>query len=285
MEEKRIRKIAGLAVEAMLFEVSATPKPGLVDRQNCGAHKDMDFFTFMSSAAALHASFDSMVRVGAELKNEPIKNLLPELRKCGIQAEEEMFAFTNGVNTHKGMIFTLGILCGCAGWYEEKGKMSAESLCILAHEMCEGICEREFADLGKKKKITKGERVYLRYGYTGVRGEVESGYQTVRQIALPLYRKMKKEKKCQNDILVHTLLALIANTTDTNIISRHDLDAALYAKKAAQKILETAGIYSEEGRQQITDLDKEFIKRYISPGGCADLLAVTHFLYAIEEEE
>ncbi len=284
MEEEQIRKIAALAVEAMLFEVSATPKPGLVDRANCGAHKDMDFFTFMSSSAALHGSFDFMVRAGAQFKDEPIGKLLPELRKCGIQAEKEMFAFTNGVNTHKGMIFTLGMLCGCAGWFAGKGKMSANVLCMLAGAMCEGICKKEFADLEKKKQLTKGEIVYLAYGYTGVRGEVESGYQTVRYISLPLYRKLRGEGKTQNDSLVHTLIALIANTTDTNIISRHDLDTALYAKKMAKEVLEKGGIYSEEGRKKIIDMDRAFIHRYISPGGCADLLAVTHFLYEIEKE-
>ena len=285
MDEKRIRKIAGLAVEAMLFEVSATPKPGLVDRENCGAHKDMDFFTFMSSSAALHSSFDSMVRAGSELKDAPVKKLLTKLRECGIQAEKDMFAFTRGVNTHKGMIFTLGMLCGCAGWYEGKGKITADILCSLVSEMCEGMCEKEFADLKEKKSLTKGESVYLKYGYTGVRGEVEGGYQTVRKISLPLYRKLKKEGHCQNDALIHTLIALIANTTDTNIISRHDLNTALYAKKAATEVLETGGIYSPEGKLGIINLDRAFIGRYISPGGCADLLAVTHFLYKIEKDE
>lgn len=101
-----LNKISSLAMEGILFEVSATPKPGLVDRNNAGAHKDMDYFTFMSSAAALHDTFDIFVRLGWEYRNEPIESLLQSLRCVGVKAEHRMFAFTNGVNTHKGMIFT-----------------------------------------------------------------------------------------------------------------------------------------------------------------------------------
>ena len=112
--------IATIAMEAMLYEVSATPKPGLVDRNNCGAHKDMNFFTFMSSAAALHSTFDAMVLAGIHAKHSPITNMWPELRKIGIKAENSMFLSTNNVNTHKGEIFSLGLLCGCAAVFGER---------------------------------------------------------------------------------------------------------------------------------------------------------------------
>ena len=66
-----LNKISSLAMEGILFEVSATPKPGLVDRNNAGAHKDMDYFTFMSSAAALHDTFDIFVRLGWSIEMNP----------------------------------------------------------------------------------------------------------------------------------------------------------------------------------------------------------------------
>ena len=285
MKEQMMDKIASAAMESMLYEVSVTPKPGLVDRNNCGAHHDMDYFTFMSSAASLHASFDEMVRVGVEYRDVPVRELLAPLRKCGMKAEERMFSFTKGVNTHKGMIFTLGMLCGCAGWYLGKGSYSWDRLCDLAAEMCEGICEREYEGLEKKENLTKGERMYLEYGLTGVRGEVEGGYKTVRTISLPVYENLRSQKIQINEALVQTLLHLIAETADTNIVSRHDLETAEYAKEYAKKVLASGGIFSEEGKSLLQEMDQDFIMRYISPGGCADLLAVTHFLYTLKEKE
>lgn len=284
MEEMNIQRIGAIAMEAMLFEVSATPKPGLVDRANCGAHKDMDFFTFMSSGAALRLCFDQMAGAGLEARNDPIEMLLPRLRELGIRAEEQMFARTDGVNTHKGMIFTLGILCGCAGWQMEKGGLSHEILCKLAARMCQGLCAKEYAGLEQKETLTKGERMYLRYGCRGVRGEVESGYGTVRKISLPVYRKLRGQQVPLNDALVQTLLHLIAHTVDTNIIARHDWGTAEYARQSAAEAIKAGGMQTEEGRRLVGAMDRDFIKRYISPGGCADLLAVTHFLYTLEEE-
>lgn len=280
----QVKKIAAYAVEGMLYEVTATPKPGLVDRDNNGAHHDMDYFTFMSSAAALHDTFDIMTELGVNYTNRPIKELLPELREAGKRAEEQMFLFTDGVNTHKGMIFSLGILCGCAGYLlgkEENEKLSSDKICALAGEMCQGICKKDFAKLSQKKQLTKGELMYQNYGYKGVRGVAESGYQIVREVSLPVYTILRQTEISVNDALVHTLLYLIKNTEDTNIVSRHDREAALYAKEYAKKVLKEGGMLSEKGRYLTHQMDDDFIDRYISPGGCADLLAVTHFLYRI----
>lgn len=282
MNELLVNKIGTMAMESMLYEVSATPKPGLVDRNNCGAHKDMDYFTFMSSAAALHSEFDEMVQIGIRHRNEDIKKVLPDLRKCGIVAENKMFSFTNGVNTHKGMIFTLGILCGCAGWLLGKKTLTCDKLCDLAKEMCQGICESEYAGLECKENLTKGEKMYLEYGCRGVRGEVESGYQTVRQYAVPVYKKVREDGLNVNDALVQTLLHLIANTEDTNIVSRHNMKTALYARDKARTTLDFGGMLSHQGKTYVEAMDADYIRKNISPGGCADLLAVTHFLYELE---
>ena len=133
-----------LALESMLVEVSVTPKPGLVDRNNSGAHKDMDFFTFMKSAASLARSFEEFSEAGFEsgikflkfnftnknIKNsadEVLQNLFPVIRKIGIKAEKKMFKATNGINTHKGEIFSLGVFCACAGFLSGmKEKITAE---------------------------------------------------------------------------------------------------------------------------------------------------------------
>lgn len=285
MTEQTLNKIASFAVESMLYEVSATPKPGLVDRNNSGAHHDMDYFTFMSSAAALHDSFDEFVKIGWQHRHRPVEEVLPYLREAGKKAEFKMFSFTHGVNTHKGMIFTLGILCGCVGWLFGKQPLTFENLSECSAKMCQGICEKEYAGLEGKTELTKGERMYLEYGCTGVRGEVEKGYQTVKQFSLPCYTELRQASVSVNDALVQTLLHLIADTWDTNILSRHDMEAMKYCQKSAQKVLASGGIFTERGRTELLKMDKDFIERYVSPGGCADLLAVTHFVYSLEHAD
>lgn len=277
--------VAALAVESMLYEVAATPKPGLVDRVNNGAHHDMDYFTFMSSTAALHMTFDRILQKGEEYSGKDIQELLPALRGIGAEEEKKMFLFTDGVNTHKGMIFSLGILCGCVGWLlgRQGEALNSERICECAARLCEGICDRDFAGLKDKSVLTKGERMYLDYGIRGVRGIAESGYEVVREISLPVYTILRHADISVNDALVHTLLYLIADTEDTNIASRHNRETMCYAQDCARNVLAAGGMLSEKGRAGVRHMDEDFIEKYISPGGCADLLAVTHFLYNINE--
>ncbi len=282
-----VEKIAEYAVESMLYEVAATPKPGLVDRANNGAHNDMDFFTFMSSAAALHDTFDRMIKLGIQKQSSPIQELLPMLRKEGRSAETKMFEATGGVNTHKGMIFSLGILCGCCGWIlgrnDKEYGLSSDGVCEAAKQMCKGICERDFSHLESGKDMTKGEQMFIRYGFKGVRGVAESGYEVVRNISLPVYRMLKRMDISENAALAHTLLYIMREVEDTNIASRHDLDMVHLVKKRAAKAIDAGGMLSPKGRQMVLDMDAELIDKYVSPGGCADLLAVTHFLYCVDE--
>lgn len=284
-EDYLVHQIASLAVEAMLYEVSATPKPGLVDRRNCGAHSDMDFFTFMSSTAALHSSFDAMVRTGIRHRGDDPRSMWAELRREGMTAEERMFAHTCGVNTHKGEIFSLGLLCGCAGWLLGKKKPAAKEVLLVTARMSRGLCEQAFSGLKTKEMLTKGEQMYLKYGCTGARGEAEEGYPMVREAALPLFRELMQKGICVNDAMVQTLLFLIAGTTDTNILSRHDMETAQYAKQCAAEAIRLGGIFTEEGKMYIDQMDQDFISRNISPGGSADLLAVTFFLYQLEKTD
>ncbi|MDD6382231.1 MAG: triphosphoribosyl-dephospho-CoA synthase CitG [Selenomonadaceae bacterium] len=281
----QIPVIGDLAHEAMLCEVSATPKPGLVDRATNGAHRDMDFFTFLSSATALRCSFDGFARLGAEHAAEPVMSLLPYLQQAGLAAERRMFAATHGVNTHKGMIFSLGLLCGAAGWTARRGEpLHADHLCTLVAEMCAGLTAAAYAHVEEKpaEARTKGEAMFLRYGVTGVRGEAESGFATVRLFALPVYRTRREAGVSVNDALCDTLLVLIARNMDTNILGRHDMETLRYAQRAARNVAMLDGMHTEAGCRAIRVLDDDFTQRWISPGGSADLLAVTHFLYEIE---
>lgn len=277
----KVEEISRLAVEAMLSEVSATPKPGLVDRNNAGAHRDMDFFTFVQSSASIAHGLYRMAEVGRTFRGFPIKDMWKELQRTGYETELAMFQATKGVNTHKGMIFSLGILVAVTAQLE--GELSAKRICETVCILCQGLCDEAFGDIHTKSYLSKGERMYVFHGMRGARGEAEDGFPTVLQISLPKYQSLREQAISVNDALVETLLHLIAHTEDTNIISRHDRKMAIYAKDAAKEVLTQGGIHTEKGWQAIHALDADFIAKHVSPGGAADLLALTHFLYEIEQ--
>ena len=276
-------EIGRLALESMLIEVSVTPKPGLVDRNNSGAHRDMGFFTFMRSAASLHSCFQEFAESGviAGINNIALSKFFTNIRKIGIRAEENMFAATQGINTHKGEIFSLGLLSASAGYLiGSKRLVNSDSVMKLAGKICSGLCEQDFRDARNKDydSLTNGERIYLEHGITGIRGEAESGYQTVRNISLPALRKYLSEGLSLNDALAFTLIHIIAYSQDTNIISRHNINIAKEVMNTCKSLLEGNNL----SIQKLYELDEDFIARNISPGGSGDLLAVTYFLYMLD---
>ncbi len=277
------KKIEILATRALLYEVAATPKPGLVDSANTGAHRDMDLFTFLCSATALGPAFSACFTAGACHAGTP-EALLPAIRAIGIEAEQEMLRATGGVNTHKGILFSMGILCGAAGLISrqrESRRFSAEQLCDMAAKIVAGIVERDFGNLNEKSTLTYGEKLYLKHGITGIRGEVAGGFQTVRQISLPLIRQHWHQADT-NTLLVELLVQLMTHAEDSNILGRHDMAMLGVVRAKAKEALEAGGAFHPEGLAAIEALDQWCISQWVSPGGSADLLAVTVFLHMME---
>lgn len=276
-------RIGALAHEAMLFEVAATPKPGLVDRATNGAHEDMDIFTFLRSAAALRHTFEDFAALGAEKSAEDLPTLFSHLQAAGQSAERGMFAATDNINTHKGLIYSLGLLSAAAGYADARGEaISPAALCALVARMTAGMTAKAYESAREKdpSEWTKGEAMYFRYGVSGVRGEAESGFATVQATALPVYRARRAAGWHVNDAFCDTLLALLAYTVDTNILGRAGEAGLRFAQREAGRAVALGGMGTEAGRKAIEEMDRAFTVRRISPGGCADLLAVTHFLHA-----
>jgi triphosphoribosyl-dephospho-CoA synthase len=275
-------KIMQCAVQSLLYEVSATPKPGLVDRNNSGAHRDMDFFTFMASSASLPFYFFQCASAGMEHPGGDPTGLFRSLRNVGIRAEEVMFNATGGVNTHKGLIFSLGVICAAASSVITEQKTiqpGSDGICLKAAVMTKGLCHSELETMSKQSGLTPGERIFREYGFTGIRGEAEGGFETVRKHSLPLLQSLKTDNDLPlNDILVQVLITLMTVNDDTNIAARHDRNALGYVKRYASRVLESGGIFSEKGRGMLIEMDKDLILKNISPGGSADLLAVTIML-------
>lgn len=275
-------RIASLAVEAILHEAVAGPKPGLVDRYNNGAHKDMDLFTFTSSASVLHPFFSAMAETGSRFENKNLTKLLGEIRPIGIEAEKAMFKATGGINTHKGLIFSLGILSASTGHFltHDKSPLDGKCLCDKASQMCLNIVEKE---LSRSAKIdTNGEKLFKKSGITGIRGEAERGFPSVLNCGLPTLRN---SSGAWNNRLIETLLKLMTVVEDSNVLHRGDTAALIRMRKQATEALEYGGAFSTDGMEILKQMDMDFTERHISPGGCADLLAVTIFLYNLENEK
>jgi len=262
--------LANLAYEALIKEVETTPKPGLVDLNNNGAHLDMNINTFYDSSKALLPYFEKFAMYGCSHKDEEPDCFLKDLRKIGKEAEERMLEATKGVNTHKGAIFSLGI-CLCASSYLISNNKEFKELQEIIKRISKPVL-KDF-DLIKKAK-TSGEKLYLEYGIKGVRGQASEGYPICFEVALPYLESLKGYS--ENDKLCLTLIRIMSELIDTNVIHRSSYKEALELKERMKEL--SVGLKDRDYLKIINELDQEFITRNISPGGSADLLALTIFI-------
>ncbi len=270
--------IRSIAVRALCDEVNATPKPGLVDRNNSGSHDDMDIDTFHRSAAALSDYFRECAAIGMAHRDLPPPQVFQLLRTAGLTAERAMYAATDGVNTHKGAIYTLGVLCGAAGYLRtvEQPAASADALLDMAADLTKQAAEADFAYIREKNAPkTAGERLYLEYGLTGIRGEVARGLPSIREYGLPAWQHARQHHLDPERTGIYALLHLIAHTDDTTLWHRGGKEGADYARRTAAMLLRHTTFPTTA---QLEALDRDFTARRLSPGGSADLLAVLYFL-------
>ncbi|MFT5875317.1 MAG: triphosphoribosyl-dephospho-CoA synthase [Clostridium sp.] len=285
-KEELANHIAALAQRAILYEVSTTPKPGLVDRDNSGSHKDMDFFTFMASSSVLYRGFFQCALEGLCFDDSDNTELLSKIRVHGIQCEKAMFAATNGVNTHKGIIFSVGILSAVIGNIYKKYGFKNYSMEVVFEEVkkvTKDLTLRDFKNISNIKTLTHGERLYKEYGYKGIRGEIESGFITVQKGALQVIRNWAINKQfSMNDLFLEIIINLMAEGEDTNVIIRGGIDSLLRVKSISREFLEAGGMKQFQAKEKLENINEYFIKKNLSPGGAADLLAVSIFLGMIE---
>lgn len=272
---------AGLAVRALLYEVCVTPKPGLVDRFGNGSHRDMDIYTFLRSSAALWPYFAQCVQMGRDTAAGPAPDTLAALRWPGKLAESAMLAATGGVNTHKGAVFSLGLVCGALGRLERGEWSRPERVLAEVSAMAAGMVERELSGLAVSGTQTAGQRSYLAHGVTGVRGQAEAGFPTVLDRGLPVLENGLTQGKSKDEAGAAALLALLARTPDTNMIARGGIAAQRETAAELERLLRGDPY---PGRETLDRLDKSFTKRNLSPGGSADLLALCWLLHFLKEE-
>lgn len=276
------KKAAELAVRALLYEVCTTPKPGLVDRSNNGSHKDMDIFTFIDSACALYPYFEECTAIGRQTAGLPAPDTFLRLRPAGKRAEAAMFSATGGVNTHKGAIFSVGILCAALGRLPRDQWSMPETVLDECAAITRGLTASDFAGLTEETAVTTGQKLYLHHQITGIRGQLEAGLPAVRHAGLPVLAKGVAQGLSVNDAGCAALLALMADATDTNLIARSDIVTQQQTSAKMKALLDETPYPDKETLRQ---LDREFIEKNLSPGGSADLLAICYLLYFLKSEE
>jgi len=281
-----VEAIGTAAVTAMLMEVACTPAPGLVDRHNTGAHNDMDFTTFMKSSAAIAPALYRCALAGWRHTGRP-EDLLPVLRRIGADGEKAMFAATEAVNTQKGLLFLLGVLAAAAGRVARRGRQDSPVDAVVgeAAAICRGLVERELRALRESspaRQLTAGERLYLRHGTTGIRGEISAGLPAVTRTGLPHLREALNSGLDLNDALIHALVAIMSAAEDTTILNRHDRRTLAAVQDDAKDIIACGGMLTAAGREKIRRIDIRYSAAGISPGGSADLLAATYFLHILD---
>ena len=251
-----IADAARLAVRALLYEVTTTPKPGLVDRRNSGSHKDMDVFTFMDSAAALYPYFEACARTGRETAEQPASETFAALRPLGCEAEGEMLDATGGVNTHKGALYSFALLLSALGRSLTEGGDPFHTAAAIA-------------DALPPASGTHGSAVRAQCG--GVRQEAISGFPTARHM---------RELLSRSGALA-ALTWSMSRLADSPLVYRGGPAGLRSVRQAASALL---ALPENALAPALEALDDDLIARHLSPGGSADLLSLALFLDAASPE-
>ena len=262
----RAGHLADLAFRGLIAEAELTPKPALVDERGSGAHVDLSLALMKRSAQSLRKSFELMALVS--FRRDPSQSLREELGAIGRDAERSMLKITEGVNTHRGAIWALGLLVSAAASGFNRPGVVARRAGQLAR----------IPDSLAPTPLSNGSKVTRRYHISGARGEAQGGFPHVVSIALPTLHRSRSRGAGENCARLDALLAIITKLDDTCLLHRGGLSALDAAQHGAAAVLATGGTCSARGWELLQQLDRDLINRNVSPGGSADLLAATLFL-------
>lgn len=262
------------AIWALECELRLYPKAGLVSFVDTGSHDDMDAGTFLRSAAALTGYFGQMAAAGARGAG------FNELKTLGMAAEARMFAATGGVNTHRGAVFTLGLLAAAAG--RDGFSPGAEPPAARARRICTRVGLWGPAILAGRPPVdsSHGAAVRTRYGAPGARDQAAAGYPVLRRHTLPAFEAAYRATGCIERAGLQGFYATVATLADNNLLYRAGPDGLAHAQQSAREFLAAGGMLAPDGFERAGVLHRSFVVRRLSPGGAADLIAATLFLAA-----
>ena len=272
-----IESIGRIAVRSLHAELALSPKPGLVSPLDSGSHRDMDATTFVRSLFALRGYFGDIAVAGSRWA------AFAELQRLGIAAEHRMLAATGGVNTHRGAIFGIGLLAAAAGWVSARGESLADRHLGQTVEYLWGASIAA-AVPNSYRNPSHGRKAARDYGAGGARGEAIRGYPTLFELGLPSLREALGRTGSMRLALVQTLFRLISRVQDTNLLYRGGAWGLRTAQRAARDFLRAGGVYRPDWEQHALAIHGEFVDLNLSPGGSADLLAATWFVYHAQRQ-
>jgi len=271
--------VAAAAAAALRSELETWPKPGLVSHVDSGSHTDMDARTLRASVAAITPFFSHLTIAGAA------ESGMDGLRKIGLEAECAMLDATAGVNTHRGAIFGLGLLCAAAGaaW-----SGTARAGRVWRAKFLGATVRQRWGQAIMRGPIplrSPGTKALLEFGAGGARAQAAAGFPHALDIGLPALRLGRSLAPSDPEAArVQGFFALLASMEDTNLLYRGGAAGLSFAQEAAAGFLGQGGIAQTGWRERAAAIHHAFVARRLSPGGCADLLAITLFLDALETQ-
>ena len=263
-------RLADLAVDALIDEADLSPKPALVDRRGNGAHTDLHLGLMHASALALWPAFKEMAEAAQDIGEVGLP-LREAIGRIGREGEQAMLATTNGVNTHRGAIWALGLLVTAATLRPASIALCAARLALLD-------------DRYAPKPLSHGAQVAQRYGARGAREEAQLGFPSVMQRGLPQLKNSRANGVGEQNARLDALLAIMTELADTCVLYRAGEQGLHAMQSGAQAVLDAGGSASLTGRRRLHELDQQLIALNASPGGAADLLAATLLLDRIERD-
>ena len=257
--DAQAQRIGRAAIAALYEELALAPKPGLVSFVDAGSHADMDATTFMRSLFALRHYFPRIAMLGARAAP------FDELEALGIAAEARMLAATGGVNTHRGAVFTLGLLCAAAG----SGRIGAAD--------CRERLMRHWGDALRERRVrtsaSNGRRAASAHGLRHAGDEAALGFPAVFEIALPALARARAAGMNDRAARLQTLFETIAVLDDTNLAHRGGMAGLRFAQDQARGFLWAGGATRPDALAHAQAIHRGFVARRLSPGGAADVLA------------
>ncbi|MGE7990525.1 triphosphoribosyl-dephospho-CoA synthase [Pseudomonas sp. NPDC089554] len=261
-------QLADLAVEALIDEADLSPKPGLVDRRDSGAHRDMTLTLMHASALSLWPCFRQMAEA-ALFHGEIGLPLRAALGRIGRDGEAAMLATTGGVNTHRGAIWALGLLVAARALAPR-----ADALTLASRAGRIALLE----DPGARAQDSHGQQMLRRHAVGGAREQAQQGFPAAVGHGLPQLRRSRAAGASEAHARLDALLAIMATLGDTCVLWRAGPQGLLTTQQGARAVLDAGGSATLAGRRQLRQLDAQLLEINASPGGAADLLAACLFL-------
>lgn len=274
---QRAAALGRQVLQALLDEVTLTPKPGLVDLRSRGAHADLNWALMCHSACVLQPVFAAMAQAAWESDDDD--GLRQRIGAIGRDGEALMLAATDGVNTHRGAIWALGLLVTAAAQQVARGA----SLAPQAVAARAGALARLHDRSAPVATGNKGELACLQYQVDGARGQARAGFPLVTCAGLPALHASRARGDNETTARLNALLAIISQLDDTCVLSRGGETALLALQAGAAQVLAAGGAATAAGSQALLVLEAVALARGVSPGGAADLLAATLFLDRLTE--